>query len=154
MFRWRGPEEEGERAARPYVRSVSGNPKRKRGKKLILEKSVSLFGSMGRTKNPRKNAMASFFFFIQLTGPKAFYRLQQNRGKDCGFVRPKGLAVCSLYIEDALPSTSHCTCRLNNVHTCQQIRKLLSHAFFPILHPSSHVPHANNLTVPIFRHLG
>jgi hypothetical protein len=40
----------------------------------------------------------------------------KKRTEHC-WVEKKELAVCSLYIEDALPSTSRCTCRLNNVHT-------------------------------------
>jgi hypothetical protein len=124
-------EEEGERAARPYVRSVSGNPKEKRGKKLILRKKCLCLDGRGEQKIPGKTRRRPFFF-IQLTGPKAFYRPQQNRGRIvvCSTQRQ---AVCSLYIEDALPSTSRCTCRLNNVHTCQQIANYSHMLFFPFL---------------------
>ena len=38
----------------------------------------------------------------------------------CWFSREEmGVSLFALDIEDALPSTSHCTCRLNNVHTYQ-----------------------------------
>jgi hypothetical protein len=120
--------------------------KRKREKKKLTRK-MSLFGLMGRTKIPG-SVTASFFFFL-LTGQKAFYRPQQNKG---GIVvcSTQGLAVCSLYIEDALPSTSRCTCRLNNVHTCQQIANY-SHMLFSVLPPTSPT---QQLHSPNIRHLG
>jgi len=43
------------------------------------------------------------------------------------------MAICSLYIEDALPSTSRCTCRLNNVHTYQENTFTISHCHMLIL---------------------
>jgi len=84
----RTDEEEGERAARPYVRSVTRNPKEKEEKKLILRKGVSVWIDGANKKFPEKRD-GVFFFFIQLTGPKAFYRPQQNRGR--------GLWICSTH---------------------------------------------------------
>jgi hypothetical protein len=66
MFRWREIEEEGERAARPYVRSVSGNTEEKE-KKIHSRKTVSAWID-GANKKFLENATASFSF--NLTGPK------------------------------------------------------------------------------------
>jgi hypothetical protein len=128
-----------------HMCEVSLETQKKKRKKLT--RKMSLFGSMGRTKNSRKRD--GVFFFFLLTGQKAFYRPQQNKG---GIVvcSTQGLAVCSLYIEDALPSTSRCTCRLNNVHTCQQIANY-SHMLFSVLPPTSPT---QQLHSPNIRHLG
>jgi len=60
MFRWREIEEEGERAARPCVRSVSGKPKEKE-KKKTYSKNVSVWIDGANKKFP-ENATASFSF--------------------------------------------------------------------------------------------
>jgi len=73
-------EEEGERAARPYVRSVSGNPKEKE-KKTYSRRIVSVWFDGANTKNPGIRDGVFFFFFFLLTGQKAFYRPQQDNGR-------------------------------------------------------------------------
>jgi hypothetical protein len=50
---------------------------------------------------------------------KAFPRLCE-KGWNTADLKKRNGGFCSLYIKDALPSTSRCTCRLNNVHTYQQ----------------------------------
>jgi hypothetical protein len=54
---------------------------------------------------------------------KSVFSIPKKRTEHC-WVEKKELAVCPLYIEDALPSTSRCTCRLNNVHTYPTLLKI------------------------------
>ena len=146
MFRWREIEE-GERAARPCVRSVSGKPKEKEKKKLT--RKMSLFGLMGRTKNSRKTRRR---LILSTDWSKSVLSASAKQPEDL-VCSTQGMAICSLYIEDALPSTSRCTCRLNNVHTCQQIANYSHMLFFSIL-PLPPTSPTQQFHSPNIRHLG
>jgi hypothetical protein len=125
----------GGRARRsPICAKCLWRPKKKEREKknFYSRKSVSVWFDGANKKIPEaRRRLVRFFFYSLLIGPKAFHRPQQKTKGGLWFIRPMDWRVCSLYIEDALPSTSHCTCRLNNVHTCQQITNH-SHMLFSL----------------------
>lgn len=92
MFRWREIEEEGERAARPCVRSVSGKPKEKEKKKLT--RKMSLFGLMGRTKNSRKTRRR---LFLSTDWSKSVLSASAKQREDCGLFDPGTGGLFALY---------------------------------------------------------
>jgi hypothetical protein len=77
-------EEEGEHAARPYVRSVSGNPKEKEKKTRSTKMSLGL---MGANKKNSGHARAFFSFLFTDWSKKRFIGLSKTKG-GLWFVRP------------------------------------------------------------------
>lgn len=108
----------------PYVRKIHTEDlrrKRERKKKNSPKKSPP-------TSTPRCDQNYSGLPFclrwrlFPATGAKAFSLAPPKKriGIFGWFSNTQGNGgFCSLYIEDALPSTSRCTCRPNNVHTYQ-----------------------------------
>jgi hypothetical protein len=97
-----------------------------------------------KTENTEKSPPASLdfgeqkFFWLALLAYnwrlfsgscKSVSSVPKKRTEHC-WVEKKELAVCPLNIEDALPSTSRCTCRLNNVHTYPNTFENHCHMFF------------------------
>lgn len=81
---------------------------------------------------------------------KAFFSaLRNKKGWDTAGFQERKFAVflfACQHIEDALPSTSHCTCRLNNVHTYQTTTHLQSHCHMLLSSGTFYFHRSNVLT--------
>ena len=111
----RAKEDEDEPTFLPHEQKASCGPKKK-----TSEKSPPAFTRLSRTKislaclscNSDDSPACAKAYFL---GPA------KKRMGYCWFLKKgNGGLFFAVHIEDALPSTSHCTCRLNNVHTYQQ----------------------------------
>lgn len=96
----------------PYVRKVHWGPEMKEK----TRKKSSFFNSTVRPK------LLWIYLFLRWRlfpdGCKSVSSAQQIKRIGILVVfETRKWRFCSLYIEDALPSTSRCTCRPNNVHT-------------------------------------
>ena len=97
----------------PHERSVSWIQKKKTSEKS----PPASLDFRDREQNFSWLAILAMAIFSGLC--KSVSSALRKRMEYCWFEERKW-RFCSLYIEDALPSTSRCTCRLNNVHTYQQ----------------------------------
>ena len=111
-------------------RCLDGQRRGGRGRAAFLPHERSVLWTRKETLRKKSSYFIDFceykISWLAFLPMAIFLRLVQKRSRGSAkkdgilLVRKTEMAVCSLYIEDALPSTSHCTCRLNNVHTYQQ----------------------------------
>jgi hypothetical protein len=90
MFRWR--ETEGEHAARPYVRSVTGNSKEKEKKTHSKNVSVRIDGANKKFPEARRR-----LFFLFTDWSKSVLSASAKQRGDCGLFDPGTGGLFALY---------------------------------------------------------
>ena len=102
-----------------------------RTEKEKLRKKSSCFHSTFANKKFPWLAFLAIAMILRLV-QKRFLGPCEKRMGYCWFSSKEMAVFFRFHIEDALPSTSHCTCRLNNVHTYQTTH-LQSHCHMLLL---------------------